>query len=292
MYEYQIFSDSSCDLTSDEAGIYNIKLIPFYISFDRENYYKEATELSLEEYYGLLSRKGLFPTTSTPSVQDYIDAFTPDLALGKDIICFTISDHLSASYQSAQLAKKTLEESYPEAKIAIVNSHLVTGLQRMLVMEASRMQTQGKTFSEVLKAANSIKKTGKIYFMVGTLDYLLKGGRLGKIVSMSGSILNIKPLLYYRNKDLSLMGIVRSRKKGLEKIIHQVISFFAASGENIYDYIFIVGSTNAMEEALSFKKILEKELGFPQFEKTFFIGGTISSHTGPGTIGVGFIKKA
>jgi len=245
----------------------------------------------LREYYDLLKQKGASPTTSTPSAKDYEDVFAEIITSGEDVLCFTITDDYSSSYQSALIARKNILEKYPSAKIYILNSKLVTGLQRLLVISASKMQSQGKSMEFIVKECIKMQKTGRIFFMIGTLDHLLRGGRMAKLFSLSGNLLNIKPIIRYRYKDLGIRAIVRSRKKGLLKIIDQTLNYFLKTGESIKDYLFIVGSVDAMEDAKSFKTLVAEKLGYPEFEECFYIGPTISSHTGPGTIGVGFIKK-
>lgn len=290
MSDYQIFSDGSCDMPRDIASQYNIKIIPFYVSLDSETYLKEIDELSLENFYKKIIGEKIYPKTSLPSAQDYINAFTPALEEGKDILCYTITDTLSGSYQSASTAKLMLSETYPNAKIFIVNSWLATGAQYLFVIEAAKMQKAGYPIEKVYELSEKLKKDSRIIFMVGSLDYLQKGGRIGKLAALSGKILNIKPLIILQGGEINTAGVARSRKKGIQKLIDLTKEYFEKSGEKTEQYHFMVGTTNTWEEAEIFEADLKNTLPNIKFEKTFQIGATISSHTGPDTIGLCFIK--
>lgn len=291
MSGFQIFSDGSCDMERNVAAEHNIKIIPFYVSLDYEHYYKEIEELSLETFYKEIIENHIFPKTSLPSVQDYVDAFTPFLEQGQDILLFTITDTLSGSYQSAITAKLMLEETYPNGKIHIINSWNATGSQYLMVLEAAAMQKAGHTLEEVYSFAEKSKADSRIFFMIGTLKHLEKGGRIGKIAAFSGSILNIKPLIVLKGGEISLVGVARSRKKGMQKLADSLKSHFEKSGENPADYRFSVGTTNTWEEVEPFQEYLTNAIPQIRFRKAFQIGATIATHTGPDTLGICLVKK-
>ncbi len=291
MSEFSIFSDGAADIQPQVAKTKNILIIPFYVSLNGETYKKELTELSLEEYFKEFSKGNVFPKTSLPSVQDYIDAFTPSLEAGKDILCFNLTLTLSGSHQSALTAKEILEESFPNAKIYVINSWFATGLQQLLVFEAAKMREQGMNIDKVNALCIALRDKGRIMFMVGGLDHLQKGGRIGKVGAAAGNMLKIKPLIELKNGEISLAGVSRSRKGGIKKLIEVTKNYFQSTGENPYDYLFTIGATDTPDEIPLFKS--ELSLVYPQitFEENYTIGATISAHTGPGTLGLCFLKK-
>ncbi|WP_313525745.1 DegV family protein [Anaerotignum sp.] len=291
MADYQIFSDGACDIGKEREKEFGISLIPFYVSLDHEKYYKEIEEISLDEYYKYMTEQKGYPKTSLPSVQDFIDAFRPVLQEGKDIICLTITPSLSSSIQSATTAKLMLEEEFPNAKIYVINSWNITGSQTLMLMEMARMKKDGKTIDEVLDYVEKAKSDARIHFMVGDLSYLEIGGRIGKIATLSGSILKIKPLIILKGGEINVGGAVRSRKKGLTKLVEITTEHFKTTGENPKDYISLVGTTNVWEDVPEFEDDLKKALPDMEFIQSFQIGATVASHTGPGTIGVCFAKK-
>ena len=115
MHSFQIFSDGACDLTLEAQNSYHISTVPFYVSFDGKTYMKELKELTLEHFYHHLIEEKGFPKTSLPSVHDFVEAFTPALQAGKDILSLHITHTLSGSMQSALTAKFMLEEEFPES---------------------------------------------------------------------------------------------------------------------------------------------------------------------------------
>lgn len=291
MSQFQIFSDGAADIPIKVAKENSIEVIPFYVSLDGEHYLKEMTELSLDVYYKEFVEKHLFPKTSLPSVQDYIDAFTPALESGKDILCFNITTTLSGSHQSANTAGEILSEKFPEAKIYIMDSWLATGAQEFLIVEAARMQRDGLSIDQVKANCEKLRHSARIMFMVGGLDHLQKGGRIGKVGAAAGGILKIKPLIELKDGEISLAGVTRSRKGGMKKLAEITKGYFEKTGEKIDDFLFTVGETNTPEEIEAFQEELRGAMPSVVFEKNFLIGATISAHTGPGTLGVCFLKK-
>lgn len=291
MADFQIFSDGACDLGLQRASELGINIIPFYVSLDHETYYKELLELSLDEYFRYMTEEKGYPKTSLPSVQDYIDAFRPALEKGLDILCLTITDTLSSSLQSALTAKSMLEESFPQANIQIINSWHATGSQALLLMEASRMRQNGKTLEETAAYINKAKVDARIHFMVGDLSYLEIGGRIGKLATLSGSVLKIKPIIILKDGEISIGGVVRSRKKGFAKIAEVTKQHFQKTGENPANYIFTCGNTTIWEDIEEFEAYAKEAGAGAYFLPPFQIGATIATHTGPGTTGLCFVKK-
>ena len=252
MTNFQIYSDGSADIPLNIADEKNIKIIPFYISFDSENYYKELFEITRDEFFDKLINKKLFPKTSLPSIQDYIDSFTPALESGTDILCFTITDTLSGSYHSALSAKEILLEKYASRKIHIINSWAATGAAQLMVYEACKMRHNKINIETAYEICEKMKKDLRIMFMVGALTHLEKGGRIGKLVSLSGGILKIKPLIELKNGEINVAGVVRSRKNGLKKLVEITNEHFIKNNENPDNYVFTIGTTNTPEEVPAF----------------------------------------
>ena len=288
---FQIFSDGAADIPSKVAKQYHISIIPLYVCLDQKTYQKEIVELPLTVFYQKMIEENIFPKTSLPPVQDYVDSFTPALQQGKDIICFTITDTLSGSFQSAMTAKQILQEQYPERKIYIENSWAATGSQYLLVREAARMQQAGYDIDAVHSYIEKAKIDSRIFFMVGTLKHLEKGGRIGKVAALSGSILNIKPLIVLGNGEINKAGIARSRKKAMIKLSELTKEYMEQNHFCVSDFIVTIGTTNTPEEPEIFSEILKTYLPTMEWIEPFQIGATIATHTGPMTLGVCINKK-
>lgn len=291
MKDYQIFSDSSCDLPSDLLNKHAIRLIPFYVSFDQDTYYKEHIDISIEEFYEKLSGKNVYSTTSMPTVQDYISSFKKALSDGLDVLCLCLTHKFSGSYQSAMNAKSILEEQYPDSTIEVIDSIQATAGQGLLLLQTAYMKEAGYSLEEVTEIINKLKYTARIMFTVDTLDYLAKGRRIGKVVSLAGTMLDIKPLIQLKDAELIPYSQVRGRKKSLEKIFEMTKEYFITSGENPQDYDFCIVNATTTEDALLLQDKLEDFLGSKLTYPIFQIGVTIGTYCGPGSIGICFVKK-
>ena len=125
MKPYQIISDSSCDLPMSLLEILNIGIVPYFVSFDTVTYYKEILELTPETFYDEVKARKVYPKTSLPPIQDYINVFEPYLKEGKDILCICLTSKFSGSYQSAMNAGNILLETYPDARIEVMDLSLI-----------------------------------------------------------------------------------------------------------------------------------------------------------------------
>lgn len=294
---FQIVSDGSCDL--DESLIHenNIQVVPFYITKDGITHQKEKVELPVEDLYQfMVDHKDLFPKTSMPSVDDYIQVFEPLLKAGKDILCICITTKFSGSYNSANTAKQMLEEDYPNLKITIIDATVNTVLQGLLVLEAAHMQKQGYEYQEVIDQIEKIKSTGRIFFTVGNFEYLIHGGRIGKVAGVAAKTLGIKPLIVLQDGEIFASGVTRGREKSKRKVIENTIKHFHENDIDPSTYAFCVGYGYDAEEGMEFQKKLMAALKqeYPKFNEPILvqhIGATIGVHTGPYPIGVGIIKK-
>lgn len=292
---YQIISDSSCDLTSELIKEKNIHVVPFYISFDQEQYFKENEEIRVHEFYQkMIDNPEVFPKTSLPSIEDYVDAFTPYLKAGKDIICICITTKFSGSYNSAASARDILLEEYPNTKIAVIDAMVNTVLQGLLVLEAAKMRDEGYSFEKTVDTVDRIKESGRIIFTVGNMDYLIHGGRVGKVMKVAINALKIRPMIILKEGEIFPFGVARSRGKSIQKILEKTKSHFEETGESPDDYEIVIGYGYDYDEAVEFRKQLLDSLK-TYSNKTeveiFQIGAMIGVHTGPFPLGIGLLKK-
>jgi DegV family protein with EDD domain len=288
MSDFVILSDSSCDLPDSLLKEYNIELIPYYVSFDQTTYYKEREEITLENFYHILRNQNVFPKTSLPSVDDYMKTFIKYIQDHKNIICFCLTSKFSGSYQAAVNAKNILEEEYPEAKIEVINSIQATAGQGLIVLQAAKMKKAGYSMEDIIKNIEVLKETARITFFVDTLEYLEKGGRIGKVSALIGGVLNFKPLIVVKDGELNPYGKIRGRKKALRKIIEMAEEIVQ---NNFDSYEFCIAEGDCIEEAEALKSMLEEEWNIKIDLPFFKIGTTIGTNTGPDTIGICFIKK-
>ena len=292
---FQIVSDSSCDLGKEITREKGICVVPFYVSFDQENYQKEQEELAVHQFYQrMVDNSQIFPRTSLPSVQDYADVFEPYLRRGTDILCICLSASLSGSYNSARSAADLVREKYPERKIRVIDSTLVTLLQGMLVLEAARMRDAGLSLEEAAAQVERLKHSGRIFFTIGGMEHLVHGGRVGKLIGLAASTLHLRPLILWKEDELSSFGVGRSRNSSVKKVLEAVRGYLQKLGKPLCRYCVVVGYGYDREEGIRFRdRLLEilRELGAVMEVGVFQIGATIGVHTGPYPLGVGVLER-
>ena len=294
--KYQIISDGCCDLTQKEIDQYHLRIVPFYVSFDEENYYKEIEQIGIREVYQrmVVDQPDVFPKTSLPSMQDYIDVFTEYYEQNMAVICICFTPALSGSYNCACNAREIVLEEHPEAQITVVNSTAGTVSQALMVIEAGRMQQAGISYEEAAARLEQIKKTNRIFFTVGNLDYLQHGGRIGRLAGIAASALSLKPLITLVDGEITSSGIARSRKKSMKKTIELMVNYFRETGEDPKNYEYAVGFGFDIEEGQSFYETIlneVKERGWADHVLRTQIGATIAVHTGPHALGIGIIRR-
>ena len=297
---YQIISDGSCDLPPELAREKNIDVVPFYVSFDDETFYKEIAEMPIREFYEKMveHENVIFPKSSLPSIEDYQNTFEKYVKQGIPVICICITTKFSGSYQAAMNAKNILVETYPDARITVIDSMLDTVLQGLYALEAAKLREQGVPYDEAIKRLLAIRETGRIFFTVGNVDYLKHGGRIGKLSSLAASLLGIRPLITLKEGEIFPSGVSRSRRKSLEAVMNLLDNHIKAlqqQGEDMKDYIVDVGFGYDVREAEDF--LAEAKERFRNVLDTesirlYQIGAAISVHTGPYPLGFGFLKKA
>ena len=293
---YEIVCDSSADLPEEFAKQHDIRIVPFYVSLDSNHYLREGVDISVTDFYQMMIDHGdCYPKTSTPTIQDYTDAFLPAVKAGQPVLCICLTQAFSSSLQSALNAKMALEEEYPDTRIAVIDSQMATALEGLLVKEAVRLRKHGLTLDQAVPLLEGIRSSGHIFFTTKDLKYLEHGGRLSKTASLAGSMLNLKPILYFHNGDLDKPEICRGRKKSLKKIVDNFFRYLEKSQIDLSGYSFGTGIGAPVSEYSEFVKILEQrfaETGLhPDEWFKIQIGATIGVHTGPYPMGLGILKK-
>lgn len=288
---YQIISDGACDLTPEFAKQHQVDIVPFYVSFDKEHYFKEGSELDHDAFYKKMDEEHAIPCSSLPSINDYMEVFLKYTEQKIPIICICITTKFSGSYNSACSAKDQILENNPDAKITVIDSTLNTVTQGLYVYEAVRMRDNGVAYDEAISHLNRIKATGRIFFTVGSLEYLVKNGRIGKVATIAGDKLGIKPIIIMAEGEIGLGGVTRNREKTKKSIIEQVKKYFASNKLNFNDYTFKIGTGFDYEEASEYQRQFEEALPIKFSDIEAVIGTTVGCHTGPHPLGIGFIKK-
>ena len=211
--------------TRDELGILVVNLS---VHFPEVSY--DETDIEYDEFYKKIERDNIIPTSSQPTIGQICEVFRKIVAGGDEVLGIFISAQMSGTYESALTARDIIREEYPDSRIEILDSKtncMALGLQ---VVEAARAAQAGRTMEEVMEIANHIRHRVRFYFVPATLDYLIKGGRIGGAAALIGSVLRIRPILYVNNGVTDVFAKVRGTRKAVEKIFAQLHNDVKAYG--------------------------------------------------------------
>ena len=283
--ECNLIIDSCCDLPFELINREGVQLIQFPYFFDGEEHLDDLWQSSKpNEFYGRM-RKGEQPTTAQASLGVLTEAFVTAAEQGVPTVYLCFSSGLSASYDQACLVAEQVCAEYPGFELYVVDTHLASTGEALLVFEALRQQERGLTAIEMKEWALEAQNFVNVYFMVEDLDCLHRGGRIPSSVAVIGSKLDVKPILLIpADGTLSVKGVARGRKKGLK----QLASLFAERADSIEVQPYVcVGNADCEKDMKRLEELIRKEGVDPLFiEGT--IGPVIGSHVGPGMVSLVF----
>lgn len=279
MEKIALITDSSSDIDRETLEKYNINLLPFRIIYsDKE--YEDKVEISAEEVYNSLSKE--IPTTSLPSMEKADALLTKLEEEGfTHVLAITISSGLSGTCNSLRL----ILEEHPKLKSYVFDTKTLTLAQGMIVIRAAKMIEEGKSFDEIVNQLPKLRKNMEVFFTLSTLEYLKKGGRIGKVAGTVGELLNLKPIIHVGEDGIyHTYSKVRGRKQSLSKLQDIAKEYINKGNCNIW----VLHGDAEEEGKLVFNSI--KDLNNVNSAGFGIIGPALGVHTGPGLIGV-FIEK-
>lgn len=277
----KLVTDSTADIPQEALEQYGIEVVPLKVHFGEEEFIDSVT-IHSQEFYEKLAQSNVMPTTSQPSPVEFLEVYKKLMADDPDvcIISIHLSANLSGTYQSAVLAKSLLEDE--AANITIIDSKSASYGIGMLVIAAAQAIAQGKSLDEVIEEVYALRNDMRLYFLVDTLEYLQKGGRIGKAASIVGSLLNVKPILSLDQEgEVVSVDRVRGHKKALGRIIELLQQDFAP-GQPLS---LTVAHSNAKDYAEEVSALMKEHFTIEQLLYTS-LSPVIGTHTGPGTIAV------
>lgn len=288
---YKIVSDSACDLSKEYLEKHDVTIVPLSVSFDGEIYYRDGVDITRDQcYQKMVDDPKLFPKTSLPSVESYADVFRSFVEQGFPVVCFTITTLFSGSYNSAMNAKSLVEEDYPDANICVIDSKQNSVTQALLIDQFVRMLEDGLSFEQVMSKLEPLMASARIFFTVGSLDYLKMGGRIGKVATAATGKLGVKPVIIMKDGDIGLGGIGRNRNKLKNSVLQVAKKYLDENNKD--NFIVSVGYGYDKEEGFEFMKEVESTLDVKLASETNVAIGIVSAvHTGPYPIGLGVIRK-
>ena len=294
---FDIITDSACDLTPETAATLNIEIIPFYVSLDGEHYRKEGKEIAVRDFYQfMVDNPAAYPKTSLPSLEDFETAFRAHAEAGRPVLCICFTSKMSGCVGSARNARELVLEDSPDAKIEVMDSTAATVTESEMVENAVAMRDAGCSLDETVTWLEAEKATNQIFFTVGNLDYLIKGGRIGKVSGRAANLLGIKPMILFKEGEIFSGGMARGRQKSFEKALQQLMAYLDSNNANPDDYCVTVGYGYDEEEGKRLwmqtrAALLARYPGSACEVELLQIGCTIAVHTGPYALGMGVMRR-
>ncbi|PLT46322.1 DegV family protein [Paenibacillus sp. FSL W8-1187] len=285
MTQVRIVTDSTSDIPEEIRRELGIEMVPLQVLFGTEAFLDSIT-LKSEAFYDKLVEFSGLPTTSQPSPADFMAVYerlldeTPDAP----ILSIHLSSQFSGTYQSALLASTMLER---EADIAVFDSRSASCGIGMLVIRAAQMAREGSSKDEILAEIERMRSETELYFLVDTLEYLQKGGRIGKASALIGSILNIKPILTIDPTGvITPVDKVRGSKKAIQRIVDMLREKFPPEQPVAVHFAW----THQRGSALDLQEAITSSFNVQSTSITT-LGPVVGAHVGPGTVAVFMHRK-
>ena len=280
----KIIADSTCDLSQELLTKYDISILPLHVLLGEEEYLDGRT-ITPDQIYSWSDAHKTTPKTSAPSLVEAMELMKPYVEEKREIVCFSISDEMSTSGNVMRLAAEELDAAQ---LVTVINSaNLSTGIG-LLVIEAAIMAGNGATGKEIAEKMEELKPLVRASFVVDTLTYLHRGGRCSGVAALAGSALKLHPKIVVEN------GKMAPQKKYRGKIDRVILDYVHDLEQDLKsakkDRVFITHSGCDKEVVEAVRSYLEGLQVFEEILETR-AGGVISSHCGPGTLGVLFIER-
>ena len=283
----KLVTDSTCDLPRELAGRWDITVVPCNVHFD-DQVYKDGIDIGPDEFYDRLVEAPRLPTTAQPSVNDFVEVYRPFLDEGHDVVSVHLSAKLSGTLNSAYQAKEAMVSgesgtAVDPARIKIIDSRAASMGLGMVALEAAGAISQGGDREAVARIAGEAIERSRCYFLLDTLEYLQKGGRIGKASAFLGSLLSIKPILTIRDGEAHPVERARTRARGLQRLLDMVHALGPVAR------LSVLYSTGG-DEAEAFRDRLGGLMPADRVVMARF-GPVVGAYLGPGALGVTALSR-
>jgi DegV family protein with EDD domain len=279
MARIRVVTDSACDLSADMAAAQGLTIVPLSIRFGSEEFVDGST-LSTDEFWARCKASSVLPETSAPSPGAFQEAFVAAADDGYDgVVCINLSSEVSATYQAAVAAAKTVSDRIP---VRTVDSRSLTMGLGLMVLEAAELASGGSSLDDLVERVTSLIPRTLVYGVVDTLEHLEKGGRIGGARALLGSLLSIKPVVTLIDGRVEEESKQRTRARSLRYLADKAKEAPPISRLAVCD-----GAAPDIDQMLG---MLD---GVPTDHPLVVtdLGPVVGTHTGPGTIGVCILTR-
>lgn len=272
----KIVADTLSGIPVPEAQALGIAYLPQIVIFGDKSY-RDDTEIDTATFLKMLAESPVLPKTAAPPPSLYNPIFQEALDTGETLIVICPSEKMSGTFRSATVAV----QEFPDADIRVIDTGLIAGAMASIVLEANKMAHNNATPDEIVNRIEQMSQANHTYFLVDTLEYLHKGGRIGGAAALFGSILQMKPILTLRNRQIDAFENQRTNRKAITRLQELVVSHYA-DGDMPYITVLHGG---ALEKAKNLAEYFSSVTG----QKDILIMDlppAILVHTGPGVVSV------
>ena len=270
-----IVLDSTSDFPDAAERFPNMRVVPLYVNFGSESF-RDHVDIGSHDFYDRLKEAPALPTTSQPTPQDFLDVYG-ELAGYERIYALQLSAKLSGTYQSAV----TAADEVGGDQIRVVDTETASLAVGLLALAIQRRLARGTTDEEIEALIERFKEENGVVFTVATLEYLQKGGRIGRAQALAGTLLNVKPILSVDDGVVHPIGKVRGRQKALEEFAR----VFTSSTENVPGLRIAIAHADAPEWIEVLTDLVAKARPQAEIELVENLGAVVGTHAGPGAVG-------
>ena len=280
----KIISDSTCDLSQELLERYDIAVLPLQVTLGDEAY-EDGINITVDEIYQWADENKTTPKTAAPAIETAVSVLAPWLDAGNDLICFSVSESMSTSANVMRLAAKELKAT---DRVTVIDSQNLSTGGGLLVIEAAILAKEGKSAEEITAHVKALRPLVRASFVVDTLTYLHRGGRCSSVAALAGGMLKLHPKIVVAEGK---MGVSKKYRGKMTRVLPEYVEDMKEELMNARtERVFITHSGCEQETLDQVKAILE---GLNRFDEILITraGSVISSHCGPGTLGVLFIAN-
>ncbi len=276
-------ADSTCDLSPELIEKYQVKILPMHVNLE-ENSYLDGVDINPDAIYAYYHEHKVLPKTAALNMDEFIGFVKPYIDAGNDVICITLGSALSTTFNNCRLAAMEIEGLY-----AIDSNNLSTGFGHVVMAAGDRIAA-GMPIQQIVDEVQALTQKVEASFVVDNLEFLHKGGRCSAVAMLGANVLKLKPCIEVSNEG-GKMGVSKKYRGTLERVLEEYVADRLNGREDIVqDRIFITHSGISEERIAVVKAAIEKTMHFDEIYITR-AGCTISSHCGPNTLGILFVRK-
>jgi DegV family protein with EDD domain len=274
----QIITDSTSDLPEGTASDLGIRVVPIYLRFGARTY-RDGVDITRDEFYSMLASSPVHPASSQPNPEDFTGVFREYCGNKEGIVSIHVSSKISGTYNSANIARKTLKSQCP---IEIIDSRFNSAGLGLVVTAAARAAKAGANLAEVVNEANKAVKEVRMFGMFETMKYLARSGRVNKTIAAASSFLHVMPLLTFHDGEIVRAGLVRAVSKGMDRIYDFVKNNMPIKELTVV-HSQVIDQANRLKHRLS-DFIQEDKIAVTE------LGAGLGVHGGPGVLVIGLRK--